>query len=115
MAPAMFVTALTGRASILRRPPDISSTNVFQSRKSSWKMSLPAQPDWTFHVIVSAREMIVGAADVPAPVPAAVGEADGALAERHDVTNAARPDSDPYLRNPRRESLERRPTMLSTS
>jgi hypothetical protein len=65
--------------------------------------------------MVSAREMIVGAADVPAPVPAAVGDADGAFEDRHDVTNAARPDSDPYLRNPRRENFERRPTMLSTS
>src|SRR5687768_5428485 len=110
----MFVTALTGRASILSRPPDISSTNAFQSRKSSWKMSLPAQPDWTFHVIVSARETIVGAADVPAP-PAAVGDAAGAFEDRHDVTNAARPESDPYLRNPRRENFERRLTMLSTS
>ena len=42
-------------------------------------MSLPAQPDWTFHVIVSARAMIVGAAD--APVPAAVGDAEGAFAD----------------------------------
>src|SRR3990170_6665841 len=113
MAPAMFVTALTGSASILSRPPDISSTNAFQSRKSSWKMSLPAQPDWTFQVIVSARETTVGAA---APVaPGAVGDADGAFADRHDVTNAARPESDPYLRKPRRENFERRLTMYSTS
>src|SRR6266511_385505 len=108
----MPVTALTGSASILRRPPDISSTIAFQSRNSSWKMSLPAHPDWIFQVIVSARATTFVAA---APVPAGVGDVDGAFDDKHDVMKAPRPVRDPYLRNPRRENFERRLTALSTS
>jgi hypothetical protein len=85
---------------------------AFQFRNIVWKMSLPAQPDWIFHVIVSARDTTSVAA------PEAVGADDvvvGAFCDRHDVTKAARPESDPYLRNPRRENFERRLTALSTS
>jgi len=87
---------------------------VFQSRKSSWKMSLPAHPDWIFQVMASARATTVGAAEA-APVAAGADEVAGAFCERHDVTKAARPESDPYLRNPRRENFERRLIALSTS
>src|SRR2546425_5236089 len=112
MAPLMFVTAFTGRASILRRPPDISSTIAFQSRKSSWKMSLFAQPDWIFQVIASARGA-TAAAEPPADAAGACDVA-GAFDDRHDVTNAARPERDPYLRIPRRDTLSRRLTAIST-
>jgi len=76
-----------------------------------WKMSLPAQPDWTFQVMVSA--LVTTAVD-PAPV-GPDDDAGGAFCDRHEVTKAARPESDPYLRNPRRENFERRLTALSTS
>ena len=109
----MFVIVFTGSASILMRPPDISSTLAFQLRNIVWKMSFPAQPDWIFQVIV-APVATVGAAEVP-PLAAGVGETTGAFCERHDVTKAARPESDPYLRNPRRENFERRLMALSTS
>jgi hypothetical protein len=82
-----------------------------QSVNISWKRSFPAHPDWTFQVIVSARDTTA----VAAPDAVAAGEAAGAFCDRHDVTNAARPESDPYLRNPRRENFERRLTALSTS
>jgi hypothetical protein len=87
----------------------------FQSRKSSWKMSFPAHPDWIFQVTASDRATTVGAAEVPAPVAAGADDVAGAFCERHDVTKAARPESDPYLRNPRRENFVRRLTELSTS
>jgi hypothetical protein len=83
-----------------------------QSVNISWNRSFPAQPDWIFQVMVSARLTTAVA------VPAAVGaddDAGGAFCDRHDVTNAASPESDPYLRNPRRENFERRLTALSTS
>ena len=78
-------------------------------------MSFPAQPDWIFQVIASAAGATVDADVAAAALPAAVGDAAGAFCDRHDVTNAARPESDPYLRNPRRENFERRLTALSTS
>src|SRR5437867_4644517 len=102
----MFVTALTGRASILIRPPDISSTMFFQSRNCSWKMSLPAQPDWIFHVTASARATWLGA-PTPPPLAAVVAVAApplGAFCDRHAVTNAPSPESERYFRNPRRFS-----------
>src|SRR5438128_8498116 len=103
----MFVTALTGRASILIRPPDISSTMFFQSRNCSWKMSLPAQPDWIFQVMASARATWLGA-PTPPPLGAAVAAPPlaplGAFCERHAVTKAASPESERYLRKPRRFS-----------
>src|SRR5437899_4135064 len=103
MAPLMFVTELTGRASILMRPPDISSTMPFQSRNSSWKMSLPAHPDWIFHVMVCAVA-------TPPPAPAAGEElaaplAPGAFCGRQAAMNAPIAESEKYLRNPRREEL----------
>jgi hypothetical protein len=75
-------------------------------------MSLPAHPDWIFHVMACAT----GVTTVVA-APDAVGAFDvaGAFCERHDVTNAARPVREPYLRNPRRENFDRRLTALSTS
>src|SRR2546427_3506382 len=66
MASLMFVIAFTGNASILSRPPDISSTLFFQSRNISWKMSFVAHPDWIFQVMVSAALGVV-----PPPTPAA--------------------------------------------
>src|SRR2546426_2586647 len=66
MASLMFVIAFTGSASILSRPPDISSTLFFQSRNISWKMSFVAHPDWIFQVMVSAALGVV-----PPPTPAA--------------------------------------------
>src|SRR2546422_11338218 len=66
MASLMFVIAFTGNASILSRPPDISSTLFFQSRNISWKMSFVANPDWIFQVMVSAALGVV-----PPPTPAA--------------------------------------------
>src|SRR2546427_3697523 len=103
MAPLMFVTELTGRASILMRPPDISSTMPFQSRNISWKMSLPAQPDWIFHVYVCAVA-------TPPPAPAAGDElapppAPGAFCGRQAAMNAPIAESEKYLRNPRREAV----------
>jgi len=56
------------------RPPDISWTLVAQFRNIVWKMSLPAQPDWTFQVIALAAGATVAAAD-----PAALAAADGAV------------------------------------
>src|SRR5436190_4799193 len=111
----MFVTALTGSASILMRPPDISSTMFFQSMNISWKRSFPAHPDWIFHVIAFAAAATVGAAElVPAaPVPAGVALVCGAFCERHAVRNAPTPESEPYLRKPRRDSFER--NVMSTS
>src|SRR3989475_11539177 len=79
MASLMFVIAFTGNASILSRPPDISSTLFFQSRNISWKMSFVAHPDWIFQVMVSAALGVVppptpaaGAAGAPPPPPGAV-------------------------------------------
>src|SRR2546426_6610812 len=76
MASLMFVIAFTGSASILSRPPDISSTLFFQSRNISWKMSFVAHPDWIFQVMVSAALGVVppptpaaGAAGAPPPPP----------------------------------------------
>jgi hypothetical protein len=74
----LFVMVLTGSASILMRPPDISSTLAFQLRNIVWKMSLPAHPDWIFQVIAFAAAAVVGAV-VAAALPAAVGEAAGAF------------------------------------
>src|SRR3954463_7516174 len=105
----MFVTAFTGSASILMRPPDISSTMFFQSMNISWKRSFPAQPDWIFHVIAFAAAATVGAAEPVPPEAVAAGVPDvcGAFCDRHAVRNAPRPESELYLRNPRRDSLER--------
>jgi len=76
-------------------------------------MSLPAHPDWTFHVTAPPRETtVVGAPDAP---PEGADDVVGAFCDRHDVTKAARPERDPYFRNPRRESFERTFTVLSTS
>jgi len=75
---------------------------------------LPAHPDWIFQVIAPAAAATVGAAEVPL-LAAGVDEVVGAFCERHDVTKAASPESDPYLRNPRRENFERRSMALSTS
>src|SRR5712691_1878085 len=66
-------------------------------------MSLPAQPDWTFHVKVCPVA-------TPPPTPAAGDELappldGGAFCERQAVMNAPIPESDKYLRNPRREEL----------
>src|SRR2546427_7384523 len=79
MASLMFVIAFTGNASILSRPPDISSTLFFQSRNISWKMSFVAHPDWIFQVMVSAALGVVppptpaaGAAGAPPPPPGGV-------------------------------------------
>jgi hypothetical protein len=82
-------------------------------RNIVWKMSLPAHPDWIFQVIAAAGAMVV-APEVP-PLATGVGETAGAFCERHADTKAARPESDPYLRNPRRENFERRLIALSTS
>src|SRR5438093_3439436 len=100
----MLVTEFTGSASILRRPPVISSTEVFQSVNIVWKMSFCAQPDWIFQVIVGAAVAVAPptpppAAGVAAPPPA------GAFCCRQAAMNAPRPESDKYLRNPRRELL----------
>src|SRR5207244_8756154 len=71
----------------------------------SWKMSLPAQPDWIFQLIVAAGEAI------PPPAPPVAGDAApppaGALDERHAVMNAPSAESPVYLRNPRRELFSR--------
>jgi hypothetical protein len=66
----------------------------------SWKMSLPAHPDWIFHVIVLA-----GA--IP-PTPPVAGDAlppAGAFDDKHAVTNAPRAERPVYLRNPRRDDV----------
>src|SRR5437870_7139839 len=106
MASLMFVMAFTGNASILRRPPDISSTLFFQSRNISWKMSFCAQPDWIFQVKVWPVDAVPpptpppaagDAAPPPAPPPA------GAFCWRQATIKAPRPESDAYFRNPRRE------------
>src|SRR2546428_616884 len=102
----MSVAALTGGPSTLTRPPDISSPMFFQSRNCSWKMSLPAQPDWIFHVPASARATWLGAPPPP-PLAAVVAVAApplGAFCDRHAVTNAPSPESERYFRNPRRFS-----------
>src|SRR3990170_4722136 len=99
----MFVTAFTGSASIFRRPPDISSTLAFQRRKYSWKMSLPAHPDWTFQVTDSCCVIGVVGAGAPTPgVPAAVATGAGAFWERHAVASDASPETDAYLSRLRR-------------
>src|SRR3989442_12210989 len=99
----MFVTALTGRASILIRPPDISSTMFFQSRNCSWKMSLPAQPDWIFHVTVSARATWLGApTPPPLAAPLAAAPPPGAFCARHAAPQAPSPYSEGDVRNQRR-------------
>src|SRR5260370_595813 len=109
MAPLMFVTAFTGSASILIRPPDISSTYPFQSRNCSWKMSLPAHPDWIFQVTVAA----LGAprrAPADAAAPDAGAAVAGALDERHPVMNVATPERPRNLRTLRRLA----PSTMST-
>jgi hypothetical protein len=84
---------------------------AFQLRNIVWKMSLPAQPDWIFQVIVSARPTTV----VAAPDPVGVDDDAGAFCDRHDVMKAARPESVPYFRTARRGNFDRRLTALSTS
>src|SRR5207247_2590068 len=67
------------------RPPDISWTLVAQFRNIVWKMSLPAQPDWTFQVIALAAGAAVAAAD-PAADPRPLSAVDLRLeAESHAV------------------------------
>src|SRR5437879_2561301 len=107
----MFVTEFTGRASIRRRPPDISFTLEAQLVNIVWKMSLPAQPDWIFQVIAFAAGAVVACVVAAAPpVPGAPDAFVGAFCERHALRNAPRPVSDPYLRKLRRVTLDRRPT-----
>src|SRR5437867_886499 len=69
----------------------------------SWKMSLPAQPDWIFQVNVCPVA-------TPPPTPAAGDElapplAAGAFCGRQAAMNAPIAESEKYLRNPRREEL----------
>src|SRR5687767_6453477 len=111
MAALMFVTEFTGSASILMRPPDISSTMPFHARKCCWKMSLPAHPDWIFQVMAFAAGATVGW--VPPATVAGAPDAGGAFCERHAVRNAPTPVSEPYFRKPRRDNLERK--VISTS
>src|SRR2546428_8809458 len=102
----MFVTALTGRASILIRPPELSSAMFSQAGICSGRVPWPAQPEWIFHGTAAARATWLGA-PTPPPLAAVVAVAApplGAFCDRHAVTNAPSPESERYFRNPRRFS-----------
>jgi len=90
--------------SIFSRPPDISSTLFAQFRNIVWKRSLPAHPDWTFHVTVCCgwAALVAGA---PIPGVADAVAVVGAFCERHAVARDARPLTDAYLRRLRLSRL----------
>src|SRR5690349_5800935 len=95
----MFVTEFTGSASMRNRPPVISFTLAAQFVNIVWKMSLPAHPDWIFHVIAFAAGAVVGCVVAAVPPVAAAGAEDvaGAFCDRHAERNAPRPPSAPVL------------------
>src|SRR5712692_12070121 len=96
-------TAPDGSASILMRPLDIFWTLSIHPRKTWWNGS------WSAHVLCIFSVTLgicVAGAGWPTPPPVAAPEAAGvagALDERQAVMNAPSPESDKYLRNPRRE------------